>query len=81
MWENCDVIVIFPIKGQFKAIWKPGSKCIVGKTYIVSLAKWLSVRLRAKWLWVRVPLQSFNLTKTENRTKKSLTPLSRYCLE
>ena len=24
----------------------------------VSLAKWLSVRLRTKWLWVRVPLQS-----------------------
>ena len=22
------------------------------------LAKWLSVRLRTKWLWVRVPLQS-----------------------
>ena len=26
-----------------------------------SLAKWLSVRLRIKWLWVRVPLQSLNL--------------------
>ena len=24
---------------------------------LVSLAKWLSVRLRNKWLWVRVPLQ------------------------
>ena len=22
------------------------------------LAKWLSVRLRTKWLWVRIPLQS-----------------------
>ena len=26
-----------------------------------SLAKWLSVRLRIKWLWVRVPLQSLKL--------------------
>ena len=26
--------------------------------YEVSLAKWLSVRLRTKWLWVRVQLQS-----------------------
>ena len=26
---------------------------------LASLAKWLSVRLRTKWLWVRVPLQSF----------------------
>ena len=25
-----------------------------------SLTKWLSVRLRNKWLWVRVPLQSFS---------------------
>ena len=26
-----------------------------------SLAKWLSVRLRTKWLWVRVQLQSIKL--------------------
>ena len=26
--------------------------------YLASLAKWLSVRLQAKWLWVRVPSQS-----------------------
>ena len=28
--------------------------------HLASLAKWLSVRLRMKWLWVRVPLQSLN---------------------
>ena len=28
-----------------------------GTTVWASLAKWLSVRLRTKWLWVRVPLQ------------------------
>ena len=28
---------------------------------LVSLAKWLSVRLRTKWLWVRVQLQSFKI--------------------
>ena len=27
----------------------------------VSLAKWLSVRLRTKWFWVRVQLQSLHL--------------------
>ena len=27
---------------------------------MASLAKWLSVRLRSKWLWVRVPLRSPN---------------------
>ena len=26
-----------------------------------SLAKWLSVRLRTMWLWIRVPLQSLKL--------------------
>ena len=26
--------------------------------HLASLAKWLSVRLRIKWLWVRMPLQS-----------------------
>ena len=31
--ENCDVIAIFPIYGQFGAIWKPDSGCIVSKSY------------------------------------------------
>ena len=31
--ENCDVIVIFSVYGQFEAIWKPDSGRIVFKTY------------------------------------------------
>ena len=31
---------------------------MIFKAHLVSLAKWSSVRLRTKWLWVRVPLQS-----------------------
>ena len=34
MLENCDVISIFSIYGQFEAIRKPESGCIVCKTYI-----------------------------------------------
>ena len=34
MSANCDVIVIFPIYGQFTAILKPDSGRIVYKTYI-----------------------------------------------
>ena len=34
MLENCDVIVIFPIYGQFGAIRKPDSGRIVCKTYV-----------------------------------------------
>ena len=33
MSENCVVIVIFPIYGQFGAIQKPKSRCIVCKTF------------------------------------------------
>ena len=32
---NCNAIVIFPIYGQFGAIQKPDSGCIVCKTYIL----------------------------------------------
>ena len=34
MSRDCDVIVIFPSYGQFVAIQKPDSECIVSKTYI-----------------------------------------------
>ena len=41
-----------------------------------SLAKWLSVRLRIKWLWVRVPLQSLKsilmLTLSKIKRRKKL---------
>ena len=34
MPKNCDVIAIFSIYGQFEAIWKPDSGCVLCKTYI-----------------------------------------------
>ena len=34
MLENCNVTMIFPIYGQFGAIQKPNSRCIVCKTYV-----------------------------------------------
>ena len=34
MSQICDVIVIFPIYGQFEAIWKMDSGCIVCKIYV-----------------------------------------------
>ena len=46
MLENCDVIVIFQIYGQFEAIWKPDSRRTVCKTsifinsYISSYKNW-----------------------------------------
>ena len=30
--------------------------------HLAKLAKWLSVRLQTKWLWIRVPLQSHKET-------------------
>ena len=42
--ENCDVIAIFPICGQFGAIWKLDSGCIVCKTYIFTNSNLLSYK-------------------------------------
>ena len=42
MSANCDVIVIFPIYGQFGAIRKPVSERIVYKTYIFTNSNLLS---------------------------------------
>ena len=44
---------------------------------MASLAKWLSVRLRAKWLWVRVQLDS--LKNFNNLLLTRLTTLKRQC--
>ena len=44
MSENCDVIFIFPIYGQFGAIQKPDSAGIVCKTYIFINSNLLSYK-------------------------------------
>ena len=47
---------------------------IFNKIKLASLAKWLSVRLRIKWLWVRIPLQSLKLQISRLfRARTSLT--------
>ena len=45
MSVNCDVIVIFPIYGQFGAIRKPDSGRIVCKTYIFINSNLLSYKI------------------------------------
>ena len=42
--ENCDVIAIFSISGQFGAIWKPDSGCIICKIYIFISCNLLSYK-------------------------------------
>ena len=42
--ENCDVIAMFPIFGQFRAIWKPDFGHIVCKTYIFINSNFLSYK-------------------------------------
>ena len=70
MSENCNVVAIFPIYGQFGAIRKPNSGRIFCKTYIFIYSNYT----------LKVT-EHFYLTKTENRTKISLKQLSHYCLE
>ena len=59
MSEKCDVIVIFEIFGQFRAVRRPDSGTESVKVMFSLIA-------------------TFFLTKTEKRTKKSLTQLSHY---
>ena len=65
MSENCDINVIFPIYGQFGAIQKLDSSCIIFKTYIIINSNILSYKkLKTKLklsktaltllLWVKV---------------------------
>ena len=42
--ENCDVIIIFPIYGQFRAIQKPDSGRTVCKTFIFINSNLLSYK-------------------------------------
>ena len=44
MSGNYDAIAIFPIYGQFGAIWKPDSGHIVCKTYISNTGNLLSYK-------------------------------------
>ena len=44
MLANCDVIVTFPIYGQFGAVWKPDSRHLVCKTYIFINSNLLSYK-------------------------------------
>ena len=41
MSKNCEVIAIFPVYGQFGAVWKPDSGRLVCKTYIFINSKLL----------------------------------------
>ena len=40
-----------------------------------TLAKWLSVRLRTKWLWVQIPLQQYAIVGKRNGDKH----ISKWC--
>ena len=44
MWENCDIIVIFPVYGRFRVIRKPDFEGIVCETYIFSNSNLLSYK-------------------------------------
>ena len=44
MSDNCDVIVSFPIYGQFGAIRKPDFGCIACKSYIFIYSNLLSYK-------------------------------------
>ena len=65
MSENCDVIVIFWIFGQFGAVRRPDSGILDTKSAKVTFPL----------------IVTFCIRKTENRTIKSIAQLSHYCFE
>ena len=44
MSENCDVIVIFRIFGQFGAVWRPYSGYRVYRSYVLSNSNFFSYK-------------------------------------
>ena len=48
----------FRVNPHSKVAWMSRNYLLETGVKLASLAKWLSARLRTKWLWVRFPLQS-----------------------
>ena len=69
MFEDCCVIVIFPICDQFVAIWKQGSGGIVYKTYI-----FINSIVYKTYIFINSNFLSY-------KNWKSLSQLSHYCFE
>ena len=71
MLKNCDVISIFPICGQFGAIWKPDSGRIVWKTYIfINSNLFILQKLKTELKNLKRSLQTIALSKSTTLAKK-----------
>ena len=57
MLVTCDVVISFPIYGQFGAIQKPGCKCTACKTYIFINSHLLSYK---NWKKNKILYRSFH---------------------
>ena len=56
-WNRCDIWSLSDSNGI-----RTHSQLLRKRTLNHYLARWLSVRLRTKWLWVRIPLLSIYCT-------------------
>ena len=56
---SCNLANLFPICDFFYFYWS--LRATIRQITLDSLAKWLSVRLRPKWVWVGIPLLSLKL--------------------
>ena len=60
-WHSCNYRVCIHSETR---TWDRSIICIRVRTqinHLASLTKWFSVRIRAKWFWIRFQLQSFKL--------------------
>ena len=70
MSENCDIIVIFPIYGQFGAIWKPDSGRIVCKMNILINSNLLSWKRQTELKRLQHSSYTIDLSKDTILTNK-----------
>ena len=71
MWIHCEMRALHDKNIQPNVTYR--EVLTTQLSHLVSFAEWLSVGLRTKWLWVRVPLQS--LTLNPNQDGPEIRPL------
>ena len=59
--DSCNICMWRWINTEHNRSTKCHQNMVSLANFLSSLAKWLSVRLRTKWLWVWVPLQSLKV--------------------
>ena len=82
IYHSCLIMSHMPFRVnlQFVVAWM-SRKSLLETGVISSLAKWLSVCLQTKWLWIQIPLQSLKTSDTASLSSKEFLkiPATKKC--